>query len=771
MAVPKTTLPAPIAATGTTTINRWVVGDEYVRALQDLQQRMRVYTRMRRGDGAVHTSLLAVEKPILGARWTVDGDDAIAEACRAELFDTESGDPWDPPLLELLLQHLLGFLQYGFAAAEPQWTLGDDGRVHCRRLTLIRQESVHTFELNPDGSLRFLKQWTQQLDHGWVELDVPAEGLLLAVHARDGADYSGVALIRAAYRAWLERDTIRKTRVWHHDRFGAGTPVAEYPPNAGDDEKREIDQALEDFRAGARTYLALPSGTKVQIVGGQVTGDVVPELASLAAEIAKVTLSQITELGTSGNSGSRALSASFAYVLRSALQGYAEYLAAVIRRQLLTPFVRWNFGEAATVPTLSVRVSLAGVQELLDAIVLAVEAGVALQPEDIAQLRDEMELPEIAFDELKTRIADAQAKADAAAATSAANPLQGAARDLAKKPPTGTVRRPKVPQPNAAGGAAALADAADAIMLDAPAQPSALATAPDYLGRLRPAHVVALEDAVLKPATVGPLLDREALRAGADAHDVLRAIDRALVDRVRALAADPAALPGKVGSLTAPADLTDRLTAVLTAAAARADALGGETVRAELGRQGLDTTAADATTLADRVAARVRAVLFADPAKYGGLRRLLRALVALYAAREVQQRETAAQQAALAAVVGAASAPDDDPAIVGRIGQAVADVLAARSTAAVDARLSEVINVAFGQGRARTAQLFGQSIDRQVRSEALDGNTCAWCAAHDGDNYAYGDPEAPELPDPACDGGFRCRGVWIFTLTPQAASR
>jgi len=75
-------LPSPLAATGTTTIRREVVGDEYVTALQDVQQRMRVYTRMRRGDGAVNTSLLAIEKPILGARWDVAGDDEIAEACR-----------------------------------------------------------------------------------------------------------------------------------------------------------------------------------------------------------------------------------------------------------------------------------------------------------------------------------------------------------------------------------------------------------------------------------------------------------------------------------------------------------------------------------------------------------------------------------------------------------------------------------------------------------------------------------------------------------------
>ncbi|GLC25074.1 phage portal protein family protein [Roseisolibacter agri] len=741
---------APIAATGTTTINREVVGDEYVSALQDLPSRMRTYTKMRRGDGAVHTALMALEKPILGARWDVAGNDDVAQACREELFSADRGAAHDPSLFEQVLTHLLTYLQYGFAAAEPVWALGDDQRIHCSALTIIRQESVRTFRLKAGtGELEHLVQYTQALDESVRDIDVPAERLMLAVHAREGADYSGVSLIRPCYRAWLERDTIRKTRLWHHDRFGAGTPVAEYPQGAGDDDKDAVDEALADFRAGARTYLAVPHGTKLQLIGGQNTGTgPTEELAALAAEIAKTTLSQVTELGTSGNGGNRALGNTFATLLRAGLQGYAEYLAKVIRRGIVQPFVRWNFGESTPIPELTVSVTLTGVLELLEAITAAVAAGLHLEPEDIAALRDELELPEIPLEELKQRL---EARKAEAADLAAAKARQVPAPGQKGAPPKGDPESKPT----------TLAD---------PAEDRAL----DYRGRPRGARVVALEEQILKPRGLGEQLDREAVRAGADVLDELRAIDRVLVDQVRTLAAAGGdALTARVQSIDVPKSNLTRLQAALARAAERAQQVGFEAVLAELERQGLDTTQPTPRLFTDRLRSALRRLL-ADDSLWGGLAAMLRALVGLYASREAAQRATAAQAAALQAVTAAApqaAAAGAAAVDATAVAQRVADTLAERAAAAVEARVSEVVNVAFGQGRQQAAQAFGRAIERQVRSEALDAHTCEHCARHDGDDYAFGDPMAPELPDPNCAGGMRCRGVWMYLLAADAPRR
>lgn len=694
---------------------------------------MRVYTRMRRGDGAINTSLLAIEKPILGARWDVAGDDEIAEACREELFSSDRAAPWDPPLLEQVLEHLLTMFQYGFAACEPVWEIGDDLHVHCTRVTRIRQESVRTIRLDAREQPEMLLQYTNQLDGGWREIEVPVGQLMLAVHAREGADYTGVALIRSSYRAFLERDTIRKTRLWHHDRFGAGTPSAIYPENAGDDTKGDIDEALENWRSGAKTYIAVPFGTVLDIKGGQSQTGSGPsdELAALASEIAKNTLSQLTELGTTGNTGNRALGGSFAELLRQALQGQAERIAQIIRRGLLARFVEWNFGASADVPELTVRVSLAGVTELLSAIALATGAGLTLEPEDIAAIRDELELPEIELEELEQRIEQRRADAQKAAEKTKPVPEKAANTGSDKPAPGRELADPDVPD-----------------------------FALDYLGRPRPRRIVELEERYIKPRLLGAQLDREATRATTDVHDVLRDIDRALAAQVKALAEQGGeAVTTRVASLKVPADLRIRLRRAMDTAAERARAVGAESVREELQRQGLER--AGAKTLADRIRT------LADREFFGGFRRMMRSVIDLFVDRELTARVHAAQDAALAAVTDAAreTAPADAATIAARVKSALEE----RSVAAVESRVTGVINVSFGQGRAETGQLFGQEIDTQIRSEVLDGNTCDWCAEHDGDEYDFGDPNAPELPDPNCDGQWRCRGFYFFALKPQAS--
>jgi hypothetical protein len=153
---------------------------------------------------------------------------------------------------------------------------------------------------------------------------VPIAQLLLAVHAREGADYTGVALIRSSYRAFLERDTIRKTRLWHHDRFGAGTPVAIYPENAGDDVKDDIDDALENWRSGAKTYHGVPLRRDRSTSSA---GRPPPDPARTTSSRRSPARSRRTRSRSSPSSGRRAtpatgaLGTTFAELLRQALQG------------------------------------------------------------------------------------------------------------------------------------------------------------------------------------------------------------------------------------------------------------------------------------------------------------------------------------------------------------------------------------------------------------------------------------------------------------------
>ncbi len=72
--------------------------------------------------------------------------------------------------------------------------------------------------------------------------------------------------------------------------------------------------------------------------------------------------------------------------------------------------------------------------------------------------------------------------------------------------------------------------------------------------------------------------------------------------------------------------------------------------------------------------------------------------------------------------------------------------------------------VAYNEGRG--AEILSQheqgNVEHVVRSEVLDDNTCAACAALDGMVVRVDSPDFKALQPPAqCFGGNRCRGFYI----------
>ena len=64
-------------------------------------------------------------------------------------------------------------------------------------------------------------------------------------------------------------------------------------------------------------------------------------------------------------------------------------------------------------------------------------------------------------------------------------------------------------------------------------------------------------------------------------------------------------------------------------------------------------------------------------------------------------------------------------------------------------------SLAFGQGRTDAAAANAAVIDRELYTAVMDANTCGPCAEADGQEFAVG--EGPGIPNPACEGGDRCR--------------
>jgi phage gp29-like protein len=84
----------------------------------------------------------------------------------------------------------------------------------------------------------------------------------------------------------------------------------------------------------------------------------------------------------------------------------------------------------------------------------------------------------------------------------------------------------------------------------------------------------------------------------------------------------------------------------------------------------------------------------------------------------------------------------------------------------IDGAASKGANEAFAEGRADGYQEHKDEIQAVVYSALLDLNTCENCAAADGAEGRTPD-DIPDVPNPDCDGGDKCRCVHVFVFADE----
>ena len=102
------------------------------------------------------------------------------------------------------------------------------------------------------------------------------------------------------------------------------------------------------------------------------------------------------------------------------------------------------------------------------------------------------------------------------------------------------------------------------------------------------------------------------------------------------------------------------------------------------------------------------------------------------------------------------------------IGATVRDEMLAASTGYVVATAGEFTNIALAQGRDAEMAAKGDDIRLYIYSAILDVRTCGVCRAADGQR---GPRESlPDVPNPQCEGGARCRCVILPVATTNVTA-
>lgn len=327
-----------------------------------------VFDRMRREDPQVKSVLRAVTLPIQRTEWVIDG-----AGCRAEVVAHIAGDlglpvkgePFVAPLrtkgrfsFKEFLRLALLELVYGHSFFEQVYDQST-GATHLAKLAWRPPRTISDIEVAADGGLVAIKQ------HGTLgkpNVTIPVDRLVVFVNEREGANWLGESLLRAAYKMALLKDRLLRIQALVAERNGLGLPVytsAEAPESASfEDAVKWLDEQIasglavaKGARAGETAGVSLPFGAKFDLVG--VSGklpDTEGPIRYYDEQIARAVLAHFLNLGT--ETGSWALGSTFANFFTDSLNAVAQQVADVVNQHVIEDLVDHNWGETEPAPRL-----------------------------------------------------------------------------------------------------------------------------------------------------------------------------------------------------------------------------------------------------------------------------------------------------------------------------------------------------------------------------------------------------------------------------------
>lgn len=317
-------------------------------------ENVRSYTKMLNTDAQIQGLASGCLWPIYRMRWYLEPNNALPEAVEKLSADLglpvgrlEPGQEDEPTpqrrtsVRFKFLEHLENALQavlLGVKVFEQTGYIGDDGLFHYKKLADRPGQTIADWSIARDGGLN----WIQQ--HGGPqEKPIPIDRLVVYTFQRRGANWTGRSLLRACYGPWLLKDRAMRIGVMNLQRAGVGTPIAEAPPGASDNDILILNRMMEKFKAGDRSGGAVPAGAKVRLVGVEGTQpDAVGFVKLMNEEMARAFLQMFMQLGQSA-SGSRALGSAFIDWHKMTLEYIANWYAENFNEHVIEDYIDWNW--------------------------------------------------------------------------------------------------------------------------------------------------------------------------------------------------------------------------------------------------------------------------------------------------------------------------------------------------------------------------------------------------------------------------------------------
>lgn len=372
-----------------------IIFEEYNAQLQGIQG-VKKFDEMRKSDGTVRAAMLVTSLPIRRAEWyvkpagTETQDEEVAEFVQSALMEWIEGMTWDDVLRQALLM-----LPFGVMCFEKVYGVKEfDGKqyVTLKKLAPRLPKSIMQWELN-DKTFGI-----QQIRQDGVLAQIPGSKLLIFVNEREGDNWWGTSMLRAAYKHWYYKDKFYKIDAMAFERQGMGVPVMKMPQGYTESDERKAKTVLENLRADGKQYIIMPTGYEFEFanMGAGSTRDPQNSISHHNKEILQSVLAQFLELGMSaGGSGSRAVSMDHSELFLKAMEAIAGTIVDEFNKNLIPELVDLNFNDIQKYPKLDFAgIEKVDMQSLATAYSALVTAGAITPTDDDQQyIRGAMGLP------------------------------------------------------------------------------------------------------------------------------------------------------------------------------------------------------------------------------------------------------------------------------------------------------------------------------------------------------------------------------------------
>lgn len=341
----------------------------------------KVFSVMTRTDDQIDAIMRAVTLPILDAPWDLDDngvDPDVVSFIRDEIGLMPPGEALKNRnraiggiVFSDHIREALDCLAYGFMPFEtvlaPTFP-GQEGHpdaplftdkpcIHLRKLASRPPATIRRIILDRDGGLVSIiqyppigePQWFNYPD-GEMGIEIPSERLVMYVNDRKGADWSGISILRTAYRPWKIKEQLCRLDAIAAERNSLGLPIVHYDPSV-----MTHDAAIElatSARAGAESGIALPVGTSFELLG--VTGtvpDLGPKINQYNEMMGRASLAMFLNLGH--DNGARSLGDTFLALFTRSLMSVAKQVSETFTEHVIRDLVEANFGPGEPYPRLA----------------------------------------------------------------------------------------------------------------------------------------------------------------------------------------------------------------------------------------------------------------------------------------------------------------------------------------------------------------------------------------------------------------------------------